>query len=136
MTKDKTTYGERIRSERLRLGLTQAKICADLSISKPTQISYEAGGSVPMEYLDWIESLGFDRVFIATGRSSAKLAAENLDWKLLGQVLCAIQQWETSHRRTISNDKRGTLARLLYERFIDLREVDPAYLNSLLDLAA
>ena len=136
MSKTESTYGERIRAERLRLALTQAQVCATVSVSKPTQIAYEGGGAVPMDYLDRVEALGMDRVFIATGQTSRAFAAEHFNWDLLGQVLSGIHRWETRHRRTILAEKRGTLARLLYLKFIDAGTVDDQYLDRLVDMAA
>lgn len=136
MKTKKLTYGERIRAERMRLGLSQAQICAAAGISKPTQISYEGGGPIPIDYMDRVEDLGLDRAFIATGLSTRDFAAANLDWNLLGQVLSAIQAWETTQSRKIPDDKRGTLARLLYLQFADAAAIDITYLDNLLNLAA
>lgn len=136
MKKHTKTYGDRVKAERLRLSLSQAQVCAAISLSKPTQIAYENGGAIPLEYIDRIEQLGFDRIFITTSQTACEFAKNHLDWDLLGQILGEISAWESAHRRRIPDDKRGSVARLLYQHFLVEAGVEPNYLNRLMELVA
>lgn len=62
--------GQRLRSERQRLGLAQPAIAAALGIAKLSLLGYEHGRTpLRVEQLAPIDQLGFDVYFIATGRA-------------------------------------------------------------------
>ncbi len=65
--------GERIRSERTRLGLSQSVFGAACGVTKRTQINYEQGENSPTaEYLALCADLGVDVTYVLTGvRSNA-----------------------------------------------------------------
>ena len=60
--------GERIRSERQRLGLTLVEMAKKAGVSKGSQILYEKGSAPSADYLAAAGSAGADIVFILTGR--------------------------------------------------------------------
>lgn len=70
-------FGQRLRSERKRLGLSQAAVQKEAAISKTTQIKYEAGeGNPGIDYLQAIQRLGFDIPFVVTGQRGNNVNAE------------------------------------------------------------
>lgn len=65
------TWGERIRSERERLGLTQAEVAERIGVSRATQINYESGKRSPDgDYLFRFGELGADTGYILFGERS------------------------------------------------------------------
>lgn len=65
----KLTIGERLKEERVRLGLTQPAIAELTSVSKNTQINYEKDFRSPdATYLAAIAGLGADVLYIVTGQ--------------------------------------------------------------------
>lgn len=62
-------FGERLRSERNRLGLAQAEFGAKVGVSKTSQFNYEAGDRSPdAEYLVRAAALGVDVTYVLTGQ--------------------------------------------------------------------
>lgn len=69
------TWGERLRAEREKAGLSQRKIAEISGISPPTQVNYEkGGGNPPGDYWLALHQAGLDIHFILTGeRTTARL---------------------------------------------------------------
>ena len=66
------TIGERLKLERLRLGLTQPQLAAIGLTTKKSQIDYEQGNSYPKaSYLAAVSQFGVDVNYIITGERSA-----------------------------------------------------------------
>jgi transcriptional regulator with XRE-family HTH domain len=60
---------QRLKEERLRLGLDQKELAAKLGIAVTTQLGYEKGHRSPTaNYLATVETLGFDVLYVLTGR--------------------------------------------------------------------
>lgn len=60
--------GQRIREERLRLGLTQKEMAQHCMTSKLSQMNYESGKHTPNAlYLQKADNLGMDIFYIITG---------------------------------------------------------------------
>ena len=70
-TNDDFPWGERIRSERERLGLTQDAIAGKLGVSRATQINYESNKRCPDgEYLRALGGVGADVGYVLFGERS------------------------------------------------------------------
>lgn len=66
-----STYGTRLKQERLRLHLTQQSVASAAGISRPAQSAYEQDIRLPRaDYLAAISVLGMDVAFILSGRPS------------------------------------------------------------------
>lgn len=60
--------GERLKEERLRLGLSQTDLGAAGGVGKTTQINYEKGsGSPDAKFLAAVADLGVDVFYVVTG---------------------------------------------------------------------
>lgn len=130
-------YGSRLRAERTRLGLSQAQMATASGRSKATQVAYEADTHVPdLEYLDRVESLGVDKVFVCTGTPAAEFAAKSFDWNLHRDIVIAIFDWADERGVQVPPRKLTDLIHLLYEEFVATRTVDPATLARALRLVA
>lgn len=64
-----SSSGERLRDERVRLGLSQEDLALAGGVNRNTQGSYERGARNPdTAYLSAVASLGVDTVFVLTGQ--------------------------------------------------------------------
>lgn len=128
--------GARIKTERLRLAMTQEVFGSKLGVSKPTQTAYESGGRLPdLAYLNAATELGVDFAYIMTGKSLQVVAAENMNWEILEVLLECISEWEISHDFKISAATRTKLLQLFYSRFTADGKVDPKILQIGFDIA-
>lgn len=75
------TFGERLRAERKRLGLTQEAMAAVGGVKKLAQINYEKGATAPdAEYLAAISGRGADVLFLIDGHfNEARLSDDESD---------------------------------------------------------
>lgn len=61
--------GARLKSERLRLGMTQTELGMALGVSKTTQVSYEGSSRTPdASYLQKAQAVGMDVGYLLSGR--------------------------------------------------------------------
>lgn len=61
-------WGDRLREERDKLGLSQAKLAEIGGVSRPSQVSYEkSGGNPPGDYWTALAAANFDVQYIFTG---------------------------------------------------------------------
>lgn len=82
------TVGARIAEERARQRLTQAELAEALGVSRNSVSLYEADKYQPgADSLVRLHQLGADIVYILTGQSAVKLAAESLDMDRLALAL-------------------------------------------------
>lgn len=66
-------FGKRLKEERERLGLSQAKFAEECGVGKTAQYTYEKGTRHPGSlYLDAAEKLGVDTVYVMTGTRKGK----------------------------------------------------------------
>lgn len=69
--------GARLKSERLRLGLTQAMLGAAGGVEVNAQGRYEAGARIPRaDYLASIAKVGIDVLYVVTGQRMKNRAAD------------------------------------------------------------
>lgn len=107
-----STFGERLRAERERLGFTQAELANLAGIHRNTQARYENANTHPTPlYLDAIRPLGADVEYVMTGQ---RARADDLDTRyralrhLVGVILDALQI-------THLESEFGEVCRLAYE---------------------
>ena len=80
-------FRERLKTERQRLGMTQAELGAAAKIDRRTQYKYEVGTNEPnISYLKGVESAGVDIPFTLFGQRSEELCGA-VDWPLLWQAV-------------------------------------------------
>ena len=71
-----STYGKRLKQERLRLCLTQKQLGRIGGVSRQSQSMYERDVSLPFApYLAALALLGVDVLYIITGRHSLKIGS-------------------------------------------------------------
>ncbi|MCP1573642.1 transcriptional regulator with XRE-family HTH domain [Herbaspirillum rubrisubalbicans] len=80
-----STFGQRLKEERKRLGLTQPEFAAVGGVEKGAQINYEQDKRFPSaEYLIAVSSLGVDAQYVLLGKPSSDDLAEDEKELLIG----------------------------------------------------
>ncbi len=76
-----TTFGDRLKSERKRIGLSQEQFAVHGGVKRDAQINYENGSRKPDSgYLEAISSLGVDVLYVVTGRQDlTEMSADEAD---------------------------------------------------------
>jgi phage repressor protein C with HTH and peptisase S24 domain len=72
-----STFSERLREQRVELGMSQTEFAAVAGVGKQSQINYESGKRQPdAAYLSAISGIGADVLYILTGRRELSAAGE------------------------------------------------------------
>lgn len=82
-------FGERLREERERLGLSQGEFASKAGVHRNTQVRYETGRTQPLPgYLDTIKNMGVNTNYLFTGGKDEKRLLMSLeqDLEFFGQA--------------------------------------------------
>lgn len=131
-SKETRLFGKKIRSERQRLGLTQAALAETGGVSKATQVAYEADATRPdIGYLSRIAEAGVDVLWLATDRR----ATSEVDWDLVDEVLELIEEWASERDKPTTRSERRDLLAALYAQFNHQGVADSAAAAAIFRLA-
>ncbi len=88
---NESSFQERVRLERERLGLSQTDFGRLGGVSKMAQWQYEHGKHWPtLEYIENLQASGdVDIVYLVTG---TRVPADRLDWEILGNALLFVKR--------------------------------------------
>lgn len=109
-------FGLRLLEERARLGISQKHLRELTGVGKNTQLNYESGKTSPdADYLQKLDSLGFDVQYLVTGQRGSKLTEEHQQllslWESAPEVIrnaaCAVL---LSHRPAADDQSTGESA--------------------------
>ncbi len=110
------TFFERLKEERLNLGLSQSSFGDLVGVGKSAQIRYEHGERSPDgDYLQAAAAAGCDVLYILTGRREQKSAAAtpaDETWRIALEV---VQEWQVEHGKFLPVDKFMRAVELLVE---------------------
>lgn len=110
---------DRLRTERTRLGLTQAQMASQLGIPVVTFRSYESGRSEPpIGLLRRLSEMGIDPCLIALGERLSDAAERQLDWMLVIELAAVINDWATKRPIPIAPDLQSMYLRLAYQHAV------------------
>jgi transcriptional regulator with XRE-family HTH domain len=130
-------FGARIRSERRRLGMSQAEFAAEGGVSKTTQIAYESGAHIPdLSYLMGVSERGADATFILTGKYGPSYAGLTLNWDLMQELAQVVEECALECTRTLPVNVKISALRLLYSQFSVDGVIDRKIVRETLALAA
>jgi transcriptional regulator with XRE-family HTH domain len=110
---------QRLRAERIKLGLTQGQ-CAKLAdVSRRSQAGYEAG-SRPFDgpYLGALARAGVDVTYVVTGERGS------FDWTIHDKVLKAIEEWIEEAQVEMAFEDKMTLLRAMMRKLYSTRAKD------------
>lgn len=106
------SIGDRLKSERKRLGLNQDELAQVAGVQRQAQGNYERGDRVPdAAYLQAIASAGVDVLFVITGRRVPKLEEELQAYGDAWQVLDSLLQ---KNGVNLPADKKRQAAEAMY----------------------
>lgn len=106
---------DRLRAERVRVGLTQLQAAEAMRIPVVTYRSYESGRSEPpMRSFARMMEAGFDAHFIALGKHLAEVADGQIDWSLVTELAHVIAEWSTARGRPLDLTEQANYLRLAH----------------------
>ena len=130
-------WPKRLKSERLRVKLTQADLARHVDVSGSTQVAYEQGVRTPgLGYLVALQGIGIDAWYVMFGIRAERRAADAFDWTLFAEIQEAITEWCSVRELELPPRRFLEVSRLLYEQFISEREVQPDAIERILKLVA
>jgi transcriptional regulator with XRE-family HTH domain len=134
------TVGDRIRSERERLGHTQDEWARHVGIHRNTQAKYERGEATPdIGYLSAIDELCADIDFIRTGERRKWMSlAEAIDREcvLISGIVECVETSALSLEVALSPEKKGRVVAMLYRAFHHNWDIIPSVVAEAVKLAA
>jgi transcriptional regulator with XRE-family HTH domain len=112
-----TTFGERLRIERERLGLTQDQFGKLGGMSRLAQFKYEHDQHSPsVEYLEKLFDAKVDAVFLLTGR---RLTPGQVDWDVMREAFVfVVRNFVSKEGKTYSLDDLFILFRDLSKKMM------------------
>ena len=125
------TFGERIREERVRLGLSQSAFALRVGTSKTSQTNYEAGAYTPdLAYLAAAGAIGVDTGFVLTSLREATRTAASFNWQLAEDILQRVDEWAVLQPTPPSAAEKMYWIRLFYSQFCGEGDVNEAAVDS------
>jgi transcriptional regulator with XRE-family HTH domain len=121
----KGAKGQRIKKERMRLGLSQPKFAEACGVGKNTQINYEKGENSPdLEYLSKASELGVDYIYVMTGIASPKkeesaLLTLSVDVELLKNCIELLEEVLVETGKSLSAQQKAKLVSVLYQDWVE-----------------
>lgn len=111
-----TTFFERLKEERLRLGLSQPAFGELVGVGKPAQIRYEKGERSPdSDYLQAAAAAGCDVLYLLTGRREPKAGERSPSDDVFDLALQAVQEWQVEAGKPLPVDRFFRAIELLVE---------------------
>jgi len=133
---DRKSLGDRLRSERKRLGWSQEEAGVHLGVGRSALASYEVGRSCPdAELLELAREHGMDAWYLLTGHRSQEAAIDMLDERLFATTLRAVHQFLEENELALDPDKEFALVKILYRQFARLGKMDQKIFNDTMKVA-
>ena len=130
-------FGERLVTERQRLGLSARAMAQAGGVSPASQSFYESSDRVPdARYLSAIEDVGVDVRFILLGERTTEQVRRLFDWELLGEIYVTVDEWLVEQGLALPPKKKMQLVKILFEHMADRGVVDRAKVAELMRAAA
>jgi transcriptional regulator with XRE-family HTH domain len=114
-------FFSRLKSERLRLGLTQAELGAAGAVDRRTQYKYEVGTNHPdIQYLSGVQQAGVDIPFTLFGQRSEELEG-SIDWPLVWQAVEDVSLFTARRLPDCPEALKRDLVERLYVAYLENR---------------
>lgn len=128
--------GQRLRSERKRLGLTQGELASRTGVSRAAVATYEAGRTPPdVAFMDRLREAGIRAGYVVDGEVAAS-AAPSFDWGLARHLMARVVEYATQNNVDLEPTQLIDLVQVLYASARRDREVDTETIAAALRLAA
>ena len=128
--------GLRLRSERKRLGLTQAELASRTGVSRAAVATYEAGRTPPdVEFIDRLREAGVRTGYVVDGEVAAS-STPLFDWELARHLMARVVEYAQQNNVDLEPTQLIDLVQVLYAGARRDREVDTETIAAALRLAA
>lgn len=128
--------GLRLRSERKRLGLTQAELASRTGVSRAAVATYEAGRTPPdVEFIDRLREAGVRTGYVVDGEVAAS-STTLFDWELARHLMARVVEYAQQNNVDLEPTQLIDLVQVLYAGARRDREVDTETIAAALRLAA
>ena len=129
--------GDRIRSERERLGHSQEQWASICGIHRNTQVKYEKGeGSPNVEYLAAINSIGADIDYIITGEKSVhRESSPDFECPIISKIIEQLEIVLNKNNQVLSPQKKAQAVVILYRLAYPGMEVTEKMAKEVINLA-
>ncbi|MFN3731972.1 helix-turn-helix domain-containing protein [Comamonas testosteroni] len=101
---------DRIRQERIRLQMSQAEMAERGGVSRASQVTYEAGRSVPsLDYLIKVSQAGVDHEYVLTGKTHREAAVDYFDWDFAKEIVSMLELIALEQNKAIGMSRNEIL---------------------------
>lgn len=110
--------GNRLASERRRLGLSQADFAPYLGIGRSALAMIETDRA-PLDIdrlVKLAEKVGLDPIFVVTGEPSDVAAGKLLNWDLVFTIQKGVDEWCAERGISLTPEKQQLIVKILYRR--------------------
>ncbi len=113
-------FGERMRAERKRLGLTQDGLAERVGVRQQTVLQYEKGNTSPtLQFIYALHGIGFNMQYLLYGREHAPLPRD-FPPEMIRYVSGAVTQFEQKFAGgTLSNETRLRMMLILLGQYVE-----------------
>jgi len=109
-------FGQRLKKERIKLGLNQTEFSEMGGIQRLAQGAYEQGKRLPnVEYLASIMAHNADAIYLLTGKTSQGTTTEKLNKSIILPVATAALEWLNTTEREITPQLFADVLTVLYD---------------------
>lgn len=117
-----TEFGVRLRTERKRLGLTQARLAELGGVSIGSQNAYESGLHRPdSAYLANVSRAGVNIFYVVLGHG----VGVGIDWQAILEITDIINIWASQRPQPPPLELRSHFLQVFYEQYCSTRRLNP-----------
>lgn len=121
MDTNQADVGRRLRSERTRLGLTQAQMASVGGVSVSSQHAYEAGiNRIDNQYWENVHRKGVDILYVITGEQRR----EEINVAAMREIVLLVQEWATQRDRPTAPEALDQFIKVFYAQFEAKRKLE------------
>lgn len=130
-------FGDRLSSERRRLGFSQQRVADLLGVSRSAVGMLETDrASLEAQRLLHLGSHGYDVLKILTDEPGRVAAGRVLDWDLCVMITARVDAWDHARGLRLPAEKKALVVKHLYLQFAARSGFDEAMLDETLKVAA
>lgn len=129
-------FGDRLRAERHRLGLTQTALGELGGVSKTSVVGYEAGNYTPdIAFLAGVADGGVDPIFVLQGESAEAFVADRFNWALAAELGSLVDAWAEARSVPTAAAARWQLIEHFYRQLCTQGTIDERLIKATFKVA-
>lgn len=112
-------FGERMKQERKRLGLTQESLAERVGVRQQTVFQYEKGNTSPtLQFIYTLQGIGFNMQYLLYGRERI-VYPQDFPPEVIRYVADAVSQIEQKFGTALSNETRLKMMLILLGQYVE-----------------